>query len=349
MEKILSIIVPTYNMEKYLRKCLDSLIVSDENMKLLEVLVVNDGSKDSSSQIAHEYETKYPQTFKVIDKENGNYGSCINRGLKDATGKYVKVLDADDSFVAEILDNFIKYLHLQDADLIINDFVKVNESGSITESYVFDLPTDKDFILNDIPMGQVHYIFHHGITYRTSILHDINYHQTEGISYTDDEWIFMPMYRVRRVLYFPNVLYRYLRGREGQTFDMSILKSAYSKRIIVGTSMLDFYVKNDNDCPATNRMFIEKKLIKKLSGFYHFYLIKAYSKNSNECLKEFDLYIKDRSTYIYDLLGQIEDRIIGNRYIMNWRMSNYRCTPYLQIRQNLYYVYSWIRKIFNAK
>ena len=57
-------------MEKYLRRCLDSLIIDEEGMKQLEVLVINDGSKDSSSQIAHEYQDKYPDTFRVIDKEN---------------------------------------------------------------------------------------------------------------------------------------------------------------------------------------------------------------------------------------------------------------------------------------
>ena len=99
MEKILTIIIPTYNMEKYLDKCLTSLIIEDKKlMKLLEVLVVIDGAKDRSSEIGHTYQDKYPETFRVIDKENGNYGSCINRGLKEAKGKYVKVLDADDSF-----------------------------------------------------------------------------------------------------------------------------------------------------------------------------------------------------------------------------------------------------------
>ena len=109
MNKILTIIIPTYNMEKYLRRCLDSLIIDEEEMKQLEVLVINDGSKDSSSQIAHEYQDKYPDTFRVIDKENGNYGSCINRGLKEATRKYVKVLDADDSFDTK---NFAKLLNV---------------------------------------------------------------------------------------------------------------------------------------------------------------------------------------------------------------------------------------------
>ena len=72
MEKILTIVIPTYNMQDYLRRCLDSLIVPEEQMQRLEVLVVNDGSEDNSSAIAHEYQDKYPDTFRVVDKENGN-------------------------------------------------------------------------------------------------------------------------------------------------------------------------------------------------------------------------------------------------------------------------------------
>ena len=135
--KILSIIIPTYNMEKYLRKCLDSLIVSDEKMQMLEVLVINDGSRDSSSLIAHEYEAKYPLTIRVVDKENGNYGSCINRGLKEATGKYVKVLDADDYFDTISFEQFIILLASTDADLVISDYSKVNEHGDILDDISF--------------------------------------------------------------------------------------------------------------------------------------------------------------------------------------------------------------------
>lgn len=71
MGKLLSIIIPTYNMEQYLRRCLDSLLIDDENLALLEVLIINDGSSDSSSAIGHSYESDYPQTFRVIDKGNG--------------------------------------------------------------------------------------------------------------------------------------------------------------------------------------------------------------------------------------------------------------------------------------
>ena len=87
MNKTLTIIIPSYNMEKYLDRCLSSLIIDDGLMDLLEALIINDGSKDRTSEIGHQYETKYPGTFRVIDKENGHYGSCINRGLTEAKGK----------------------------------------------------------------------------------------------------------------------------------------------------------------------------------------------------------------------------------------------------------------------
>ena len=111
MDKILTIVIPTYNMEKYLDKCLTSLLFNDKDLlKQLEVLVVIDGSKDRSSLIAHSYEKKYPETFRVIDKENGTYVSCIKRGLKEATGKYIKILDADDSFDTTNLRSFILFI-----------------------------------------------------------------------------------------------------------------------------------------------------------------------------------------------------------------------------------------------
>ena len=113
MDKILTIIIPTYNMSEYLDTCLKSLIIKSN---LLEVLIINDGSKDNSLDIAKKYEKKYPHIFRTIDKPNGNYGSCVNRGLKEATGKYVKVLDADDKFNTESLTNLIDIASKTDVD-----------------------------------------------------------------------------------------------------------------------------------------------------------------------------------------------------------------------------------------
>ena len=97
--KTLSLIVPSYNMEAYLPICLESLIIDDSvQFSKLEVIVVNDGSRDETSTIAHDFALRYPSVFKVIDKPNGNYGSCINAALPKTTGRFVKILDADDSF-----------------------------------------------------------------------------------------------------------------------------------------------------------------------------------------------------------------------------------------------------------
>ena len=94
-QNVLTVIIPMYNMERYIDQCLSSLLCGEE-AEALEVLVVNDGSTDDSPRIAHAYEARHPNVFRVIDKPNGHYGSCVNRALAEATGKYVKVLDADD-------------------------------------------------------------------------------------------------------------------------------------------------------------------------------------------------------------------------------------------------------------
>ena len=95
MEKLLTVVIAAYNMEKYLPRCLDS-IMSEKVRDRVQVIVINDGSKDKTSEIAHRYEDKCPDYITVIDKENGNYGSCMNAGVSIATGKYFRTLDADD-------------------------------------------------------------------------------------------------------------------------------------------------------------------------------------------------------------------------------------------------------------
>lgn len=95
MEKILTVTIPSYNVEKYLRQTLDSFL-AEEILEEIEVLIVDDGSKDGTAAIGKEYEKNYPGTFRVISKENGGHGSTINRGIQEAKGQYFKVVDGDD-------------------------------------------------------------------------------------------------------------------------------------------------------------------------------------------------------------------------------------------------------------
>ena len=322
MNKVLSIIIPTYNMEKYLRKCLDSLIVSDENLQKLEVLVINDGSKDSSSQIAYEYEAKYPQTFRVIDKENGNYGSCINRGMKEATGKYVKILDADDYYNRVVFDHFIFFLQKRDVDVVISDFNIVDEYGNCLSEFTYNLPTDQFFNLCDIPTEMTPFLIHHAITYKRELFSRFIYKQTEGISYTDDEWIFKPMMWVNTAQYFPETLYMYLRGREGQTFDPKVLKRSLEQRIEVIKEMTRFYEENAPLCFSQNFSFVTEKLERRITPLYMYHLILYPSSINRKRIKVFDSYLSEVSPTIFHSLNTVKSKK-GWHYIRQWRAMNY--------------------------
>lgn len=115
---LLSIIIPSYNMEEYIGNNLKRLVAT-QHLDKIEIIVVNDGSKDNTSAIAHEYQQQFPQNIIVVDKENAHYGSCINKGLALARGKYFRILDADDFFEPDALDAFVEKLETCDADLVV--------------------------------------------------------------------------------------------------------------------------------------------------------------------------------------------------------------------------------------
>ena len=109
--KYLSFVVPSYNASKYLDKVIPSLLVGGDDV---EIIVVNDGSKDNTLEIAKRYEELYPNIVKAIDKENGGHGSTINKALEIATGLYFKCVDADDWLEENALKTLlakIKYHH----------------------------------------------------------------------------------------------------------------------------------------------------------------------------------------------------------------------------------------------
>lgn len=221
MDKLLSIIIPTYNMEALLDRCLSSLVIDTKELReKLDVIVVIDGATDRSSEIAHHYAERYPEMFSVIDKENGNYGSCINVALPRVRGKYVRILDADDSYYTANLPEYLKVLEEQDVDLVLSDYNTIDDKGKVKSNNRLLLVSGEIIPFSDIPAET--FLAMHEIAYRSSIFQEINYYQTEGISYTDMEWVFHPMSIVKTVFYFPQPIYKYLVGREGQTVDYEV-------------------------------------------------------------------------------------------------------------------------------
>ena len=125
MSKLISFAVPSYNSQAYLNKCIDSLLVGGDDV---EIIIVNDGSKDNTAAIADEYAAKYPNIVKAVHKPNGGHGSGVNKGIELATGLFYKVVDSDDWVDATALKKIISVLkeHVakgEQADLYITNFV----------------------------------------------------------------------------------------------------------------------------------------------------------------------------------------------------------------------------------
>lgn len=323
MQKLLSIIIPTYNMQNYLRHCLDSLLVSSEMMDQLEVLVINDGSKDDSSKIAHEYATQYPNAYRVIDKENGNYGSCINRGLQEATGKYVKVLDADDSFHTTNFEDYLSFLNFTDVDMIITPYIIVDGFGKEKSREAYDLPIN---VL--LTWKQLTHAFKkkslqmHAVTYKRQNIIDIHYRQTEGISYTDQEWIFTPLTTVNTAIAYPNAIYKYLYGREGQTTDAEVFKRNIShneqccRRIVKDYKSFGVFEPNKQE-------FIDFKFLTTMRSMYNWYLV-SYPNLDIEQLIRYDDFIRLIDVSYINLLDAQTLKYTCFHFIKHWHENRNR-------------------------
>ncbi len=312
-------------MEKHLERCLSSLLVDESLMKLLEVLVINDGSTDHTSEIAHSFEQRFPDTFRVIDKENGHYGSCINRGLKEARGIYVKVLDADDAFDTNVFWaflSFLKDLANNECDLVVSGYVEVEDNGN---TVVIDHPFsqyDVPATIKDISEQDIYEWFIHALTYKTSILRDIHYHQTEKLSYTDLEWAFVPMSAINSIHKFPGSLYLYSTGLAGQ----SMAPANHAKNLWMETQVISkllvFFDTAKPSLASDNCAFLKKRLVIIINHLYQLYLLTYKSLNPDlKALADFDQLLKNTDAEIYKETGTYVTTIAKLRFkpIHNWR------------------------------
>ena len=342
MNKILTVVIPTYNMEKYLRKCLDSLIIDNRELfGTLEVLVVIDGAKDSSSAIAHEYQEKAPAVFRVIDKENGNYGSCVNRGLKEATGKYIKILDADDTFDTWNFGEFLSFLKTQDVDCVVSDMMQVGEEGECKSLWRFNLPLSSIFSLDEMGEKEWRRLWMHCVCYKTENLRKINYHQTEGISYTDQEWICLPMATSKRLSYFPHVVYKYLVGRAGQTISVDVWERNLWQEIEGLKTMINYH-RTIADKYALNTTYVDSRITTRAHAIYYAYFFKFKTYGNHDLMVQFDKFLRDNSPIGY----QQTQYLFGVRRYFKYPIVKIWRENYNE-KSILIFIYKSIHKVLN--
>lgn len=253
MEKLLTIVIPSYNMEKYLTKCLESVLVEDkELLDLLDVIVVNDGSKDGTSAIGHRYAVRHPNSVRVVDKENGHHGSCVNCGLKMAKGRFIRILDADDYFDKAAFTRYLRKLIAicednRRIDAVVTPYRQVRPDGSVICSAKCDLPENE--ILDDgCILTLARTVCLTSLTYSIDMLRGIGYRQTEEIEYSDTEWAFSPFAVIKSCVYVNEFVYCYLIGREGQSISKAerIKNFDSVKKLLSNTTQLYKDIKMDS-------------------------------------------------------------------------------------------------------
>lgn len=332
-------------MEKYLGKCLSSLVVKDVVwMQMLEVLVIIDGATDQSSAIAHSFQEHYPDVFVVIDKENGNYGSCINRGLEIATGKYVKVLDADDSFDTANFEDYLRYLENVDVDMVITPYTIVDETGNERSIETYDLSDNIPLSWQQLtPSFKKKSLQMHAVTYKRQNLVDINYHQTEGISYTDQEWIFTPLITVNTAVAYPKPIYKYLIGRDGQTINPEVFKRSLTHNELCCRRIVVDYKSFSSFEPAKQE-FIDYKFQTTISSMYRWILL-CYPDADMGQLVAFDNFVREIDPSYIRLLDEQTIKHTHYKFIKHWHNNGKkRC-----IIDRIFFLYSiGIDKIQNG-
>lgn len=313
--KLLTIAIPSYNSENYLSKCIESLLPGGEDV---EILVVNDGSKDNTSAIGHEYEAKYPGIVKVIDKENGGHGSAVNAGVEHATGLFFKVVDSDDwvkkSAYLEILEK-LKDFAGSDVilDMLISNFVYEKEGAAKKKvmRYAHALPKDTVFTWNDVGhffKGQ--YILMHSVIYRTKLLRECGMKLPDHTFYVDNIFVYEPLPYVKNMYYMDVNFYRYYIGREDQSVNEKVMIGRVDQQLRVNKLMIDYTVRN------RKMIFVNKRLKQYMLNYLEIIttissimLILADTEEALDKKTELWEYLKASDSYLY---RKLRYGIMGN-------------------------------------
>lgn len=234
--KLLTVTIPCYNSQEYMEKCIKSLLPGGDRV---QIVIIDDGSKDATGEIADRYAAAYPGIVTVVHQENGGHGEGINQGLKHAEGTYFKVVDSDD-WVGE---DYLRFLDMLAAceenggvDLFVTNYYYEHADGKGNRSicYANALPTDCIFTWADTKPFQIHQLLTiHSCTFRTALLRDRTKALPKHVFYEDNLMVYQGLPYVKKMYYSNIDLYRYYIGREGQSVQRDVMTRRYTHQLLV--------------------------------------------------------------------------------------------------------------------
>lgn len=226
--KVLSFIIPSYNCEHFLDKCVTSML-NEEVLEELDIIIVNDGSRDGTEAIAQKYCDRYPRSVRLISQQNKGHGGALNTGCAAAVGKYLKVIDADDWVETQNLPQFIALLKECDSDVVLTNYYTRNISNGEVKhwrSYPEEFGRNVTFaeVMVDCKKFDRSMTFH-GITYNTEFYQSIGFRLSEHVYYEDQEFATIPCCHAKTIMPCDLFIYDYRIGDVNQSVsDVNQLK-----------------------------------------------------------------------------------------------------------------------------
>lgn len=282
----LSIVAAVYNLEKYLPRCLDSLV--NQTLEEIEILCVDDGSTDSAPQIIDEYANKYPNKVKAFHKKNGGEFTTRNYGLERATGEYVTFVDTDDYVELNWAEKLYNAAKENNADMAVCGFERIDlNTGKVVSTNmthfgkcVKEINNEDDFMLfiNPAPWNKI---------YKLEKVKDLKFLNFRG--FNDMIFLTSSYTKIEKIAFVPNVLYHYFLRYDSQIHSVNKQDVENFKRYLL--ELKNLYIKEDK--------YEEMKYILDLMAFIHLGTSVMYrasydkSINTRKMIKETIKYLDD--------------------------------------------------------
>lgn len=298
--KQLSIAIPAYNSEKFIEIGLNSFLYSDKTMDpRLELIIINDGSKDGTLNVANAWKERFPDNIKVVDKPNGGHGSGINAGIDNAGGRYYKVIDSDDWIVTENLKTILDNLEGTEADVVVTNYHTVNmasnviigyEAGqSVREISMAELAAEKGELLAAQQF--------HGLMYNTAFYRNLGIRMSEGVFFEDQEYAIIPFIYAETVLLLPYYLYEYQIGNQQQSVNFENQAKRSGHFLTVIKKIVE--CRENSEMKPENDDFVSWRIGNSVTSYYATVLVKGKDKAQGKVLAaELKAYLHEKAPEI---------------------------------------------------
>lgn len=312
-KKILTISVAAYNLGEMIRTNLESFCQS-KVIDDIEVIVTDDGSKDDTPKIVEEYVKKYPNSIKLINQKNAGPGSTVNSGIRNATGKYFKMVDGDDWVETENLNILVEKLKSVDADMVITNYETYDDSiKKIIDSTNFSIKPDEEIEFEKICKNL--HLDMHNVTYKTNILKDNKIVLDNGF-YTDMEYLLLPIPFINKVIYYQDNIYVYRIAREGQSISLPSMQKNIAMHHLVLTRLMKYYEEKQEKLSKNTKEYIAIRLGRMADTELTTLLTFEMNKEQKNKIKAFFKEIKENSNHIYNEFkkGKKEKMLLYSNY-----------------------------------